>query len=226
MKLYYDLHIHSALSPCSDDDMTPNNIVNMAYVKKLDLISVTDHNSMKNYPAIKKIAEKRNIKLIPGIEVTSKEEVHMLCYFRNYIEGKKFSEKIYDSLNKIENKPKIFGNQIVYDEYDEKISFEKYILTNTSKYSIEEIYRITERHGGMCIPAHINRLSNGIIGVLGFIPKILNFKFIEICNNNKKNIRSKYLDKFKILKNSDAHRLTEISERLNFIELDDLNSLF
>jgi len=94
MKLYYDLHIHSALSPCSDDDMTPNNIVNMAYVKKLDLISVTDHNSMKNYPAIKKIAEKRNIKLIPGIEVTSKEEVHMLCYFRNYIEGKKFSEKI------------------------------------------------------------------------------------------------------------------------------------
>jgi len=223
MKLYYDLHIHSALSPCSEDDMTPNNIINMAYIKKIDLISVTDHNSMKNYPALEKIASKRNIKILPGIEVTTKEEVHMLCYFNSYKEGMIFSDRIYDSLNKIVNKPEIFGNQIVYDEEDRKIGEEKFLLNNTSEYSVEEIYHMVKNHKGICVPAHVSRLANGIIGVLGFIPQDLDFKYIEVCKKSN-NIADKYLDKYKILVNSDAHKLTEISERLNFIELDNLNS--
>lgn len=226
MKLYYDLHIHSCLSPCGDDDMTPNNIVNMAYIKKLDFISITDHNSMKNYPAAEKAAKKRNIKIIPGIEVTSKEEVHILCYFKDSNTGKQFSKKIYESLSKIDNKTQIFGNQLIYNKNDKIIDQEKYLLTNATTYTIEEIYNLVNKHDGLCVPAHIDRLSNGILGVLGMIPRDIDFKYIEINNKTKEETVLKYKNKYKILINSDAHKLNEISERLNFIELEFIKDFF
>ena len=81
MRLYYDLHIHSALSPCADDDMTPNNIVNMAKLKGLDLITVSDHNCGRNVEAASKVAEQAGILFLPGIEMTTAEEVHVLAFF-------------------------------------------------------------------------------------------------------------------------------------------------
>ena len=51
MKISYDLHLHSCLSPCADDDMTPYNIAGMAMLLGLQLLALTDHNSAKNCPA-------------------------------------------------------------------------------------------------------------------------------------------------------------------------------
>ena len=99
MKFYYDLHIHSSLSPCADDDMTPNNIVNMALIKGLDVISLTDHNSTKNVEAVHELCQHKGIKFIPGIEVQTKEEVHVLCYFFDILDCLKFGEMIYNSLD-------------------------------------------------------------------------------------------------------------------------------
>ena len=82
-RYYYDLHIHSCLSPCGDDDSTPNNIAGMASLKGLQIVALTDHNTCKNCPAIMKKAEEYGVTEIPGMELTTSEEIHVLCLFRN-----------------------------------------------------------------------------------------------------------------------------------------------
>lgn len=224
MKFFYDLHIHSDLSPCADKDMTPNNIVNMAYIKGLNIISITDHNSVKNYLAIKKIAQERNIELIPAMEISSKEEVHLLCYFKNYNDAKKVDKIIYDSLPNIKNNAKIFGEQNIINEKDEVIGQVDKLLLNSSNYSISEIFDIVKKNDGIVIPAHVDRQSFGILGVLGFIPEELNIDYIEVYN--EKMIDEKILNKFNIIKNSDAHKLSDISERINCLEAENIDEIY
>ncbi|QAT62221.1 PHP domain-containing protein [Acidilutibacter cellobiosedens] len=225
MKYSFDMHIHSSLSPCASDDMTPNNIVNMAYIKKLNIISITDHNSMINVSSAEKIAYKRGILLIPGMEVNTKEEVHILCYFRNIEEGLEFGKLIYDSIPDIKNAEKFFGQQLALDEEDSVIYREEKLLTSASSYSIDEIDKLVKKYNGIIVPAHIDRKSYSILSVLGFIPKNLDISTVEIsseCNEEmieKMNIKGIY----NIITNSDAHDLWQINEAENFMELSSLN---
>ena len=225
MKYSFDMHIHSSLSPCASDDMTPNNIVNMAYIKKLNIISITDHNSMINVSSAEKIAYKRGILLIPGMEVNTKEEVHILCYFRNIEEGLEFGKLIYDSIPDIKNAEKFFGQQLALDEEDSVIYREEKLLTSASTYSIDEIDKLVKKYNGIIVPAHIDRKSYSILSVLGFIPKNLDISTVEIsseCNEEmieKMNIKGIY----NIITNSDAHDLWQINEAENFMELSSLN---
>ncbi|HOO13429.1 MAG TPA: PHP domain-containing protein, partial [Bacillota bacterium] len=117
MNLTLDLHIHSALSPCGDNDMTPNNIVNMALLKGLDAIAVTDHNSAENVEAVMKLGFEKGIVVVPGMEVQSKEEVHLLCYFSDLDRALGFQQRVYDNLEG-ENNPDYFGDQLIMDEMD------------------------------------------------------------------------------------------------------------
>lgn len=223
MKFFYDLHIHSDLSPCGNSDMTPNNIVNMSFIKGLNIISVTDHNSTLNLPAIMEAAKETNIKVIPGIEVTTKEEVHVLCYFKKLDDAMEFGEIIYSSLPLIENNPEIFGEQNIFNCKDEIIGSLDKLLINASLYTIEEICFLAKKHNGVMIPAHINKLSNSILGVLGFMPFNLKIDFVEVYS--KIPIDNKIIEKYKVLYNSDAHQLIDISEAVNFFELSDINDI-
>jgi len=224
MKYYYDLHIHSDLSPCGNHDMTPNNIVNMAYIKGLNIISVTDHNTTKNYPAVRSVGEKLGIEVIPGIEVTTREEVHIMCYFKKYFDAEKFGDLIYDSLPEIENNPLLFGEQNIYNSEDEIIGKLSKLLINASRYSIDEIYNLAKQYHGVSVPAHINKKSNSVLGILGFVPINLNFDFIEIYQ--KTTIDERFIKKYNILKNSDAHNLTDISEAVNSMELGSISEIY
>lgn len=223
MKYYYDLHIHSDLSPCGHRDMTPNNIINMAYIKGLNIISVTDHNTTKNLPAIIK-SSKNIIKVIPGIEVMTKEEVHVLCYFKNLYEAMQFGDIIYASLIEIKNIPQLFGEQNIYDENDEIIGTIDKLLLSASRYSLSEINDMTEKYHGIMVPAHINKKSNSMLNTLGFIPDNLNINFIELYNQSE--INEKYMKKYNVLRNSDAHILTDISEPINYMELKNVDEVF
>lgn len=205
--------------------MTPNNIVNMSYIKGLNIISVTDHNTTKNLPAIIELCENVNIKAIPGIEVTTKEEVHVLCYFKELNNALKFGAVIYDSLPDIKNNPSIFGNQNIYNNKDEITGVLEKLLINASGFSLNEICSMTLEYEGISVPAHINKKSNSILGVLGFIPYDLKLNFVEI-NSNDNNINSKLIKNLKILKNSDAHQLTDISEARNFFELNSIEDIY
>lgn len=221
MKVAYDLHIHSALSPCGDNDMTPNNIVNMAYLKKLDVIAITDHNSMFNVLPAMEVAVNRGILVVPGIEVNTKEELHVLCYFPTIEEGMNFQDIIYNSLPDIDNREDLFGQQLVMDRDDNVIDTVKKMLLSSSKYSLEEIFELVKEYNGVLVPAHIDKSSFSIISSLGFIPESLNINTIEIYNIDKFNKLNNLLNlnRYKVIKNSDAHYLTHINEANNHIDL-------
>lgn len=224
MKFYYDLHIHSDLSPCGNRDMTPNNIVNMAYIKGLSIISVTDHNTAGNVKPIIESGEKLDITVIPGIEVTTREEVHVLCYFKHHSHAQQFGNIIYESLPDIKNNELIFGEQNIYNSEDEIVGKLDKLLINASKYTLDEIYNLVHDYHGIIVPAHINKKSNSILGALGFIPLNLKIDFVEIFKTQA--VDDKIIKKYKILYNSDAHQLVDISEPENCIELDKASDIF
>ena len=115
----YDLHMHSCLSPCGDNDMTVNNIVNMAALKGLDVIALTDHNSSKNCPALMKVAREAGIRAIPGMEINTSEEIHAVCLFPTLEKAMAFDDYVFSTLPPVKNRPEIYGDQILVNENDE-----------------------------------------------------------------------------------------------------------
>ncbi|MPW24828.1 PHP domain-containing protein [Alkalibaculum sp. M08DMB] len=221
-----DLHIHSTLSPCADLEMTPNNIVNMCRLKKLDIIAVTDHNSTANLPAIHRLCKQHGILLLPGIEVNTKEEVHLLCYFEDLLMAMKFGEIIYNHLPMINNDEKIFGSQLVLDENDCVIAQISKLLISSTDISIDEMVEIARQYKGKVVPAHVDRSSYSIINNLGFIPNNLNFNTLEFSNVENFELYSKVItNEYKIMKSSDAHYLHQILERNQFFELMNLDTI-
>ena len=152
MNLTLDLHIHSALSPCGDNDMTPNNIVNMALLKGLDAIAVTDHNSAENVEAVMKLGFEKGIVVVPGMEVQSKEEVHLLCYFSDLDRALGFQQRVYDNLEG-ENNPDYFGDQLIMDEMDRVVGHNRRLLIRIYKPLGGRIMDLVVREGeGLCRP--------------------------------------------------------------------------
>ena len=216
MKLFYDLHIHSALSPCGDMDMTPNNIVNMSIIKGLDIIAVSDHNSIGNAEAVISAAKGKDLLVVPAMEVETSEEVHILCLFPDISSAEKMADAVKKSLSGIKNKSEIFGRQTFMNDMDEITGEEENLLVSATSLSIDDVKRLAESAGGVAVPAHVDRSSYSVLSNLGMLPEI-GFNTIEVSkNNNPENFR--YLNK-KILQNSDAHYLGDISEPENFIEL-------
>lgn len=217
MKCAVDLHLHSCLSPCADDDMTPNNIAGMAYVKQLDCIAVTDHNTALNLPAVQKVADAMGVVLLPGIEVTSREEVHVLTYFPTVDDAVDFGVMVYEHLPPLPNNKAIFGNQLILDEEDEVTGELDKLLIQATDLSIEEIARRCECAGGLCVAAHINRSSNSLLANLGFLPPRPVFAALEVYRAAP--APGVDTGTYKILYASDAHRLGDMSEREFFVEL-------
>ncbi|MGB4660984.1 MAG: PHP domain-containing protein [Mobilitalea sp.] len=220
LKLSYDLHIHSCLSPCGDDDMTPSNIVGMSALKKLDVIAVTDHNSCKNCPAVMKLGKEYGITVLPGMELTTMEEVHVLCFFAELADALRFSDYVASQLMQIQNDEKIFGKQQVCDEEDKIIGNEPYLLINATNISFEDIGKLMKEYHGVHIPAHIEKNSNSVLSNLGFISEDADFKTAELADISKYEELSKkhpYLQKCRIISDSDAHMLWKINEAVNFI---------
>ena len=128
MKLYYDFHIHSCLSPCGDEDNTPNNIVNMALLKGLNVIALADHNTGKNCPAVMAVGRKNGLVVLPAMELTTSEDIHILCLFERYEDLQKLEEHISSRRMKIANRPEVFGRQLIMNEKDEVIGEEEHLL--------------------------------------------------------------------------------------------------
>lgn len=221
MKLSYDLHIHSCLSPCGDDDMLPSNIVGMAALKGLDVIAVTDHCSCKNCPAVEKLAEAYGIIALFGMELTTQEEVHVLCLFDTVKKAMDFGKYVCSQFQPVMNNPEIFGKQQIVSEDDEVIGEEKTLLINATDIRFDGVYGLTEKLGGVMIPAHIEKNANSLLSNLGFIPDDSRFTCFELKHiGYLDELREKhpYLKKCKVITNSDAHYLEYINEPVNFIE--------
>lgn len=211
VKLAYDLHIHSGLSPCASQDMTPNNIVNMALIKGLDVISVTDHNRALNVGAVLEVAKETDLIVIPGIEVESTEGIHVVCYFEDLTNLLQFESLIYKSLPPFPINLNLFEPQLIFDAMDQVIGEEGTLLATSCNYRLEEVIELCHQHGGIVSLAHIERNKHSILKVLGFIPKDLNYECLETNNS--------HLYPKLALHNSDAHQLGDIHEAIHHLEV-------
>lgn len=215
INLSYDLHIHSCLSPCGDDDMTPGNIVGMAALKGLDVIAVTDHNSCRNCPAVMALAEQFGVMAIPGMEINTSEEVHAVCLFPTLEQALGFDAYVYERLEKVENREEIFGSQLLVDERDEICGRESNLLINRVDISFDYLWDLVRSYEGVMFPAHIDKAANSLIANLGFIPPDSQFKTAELKDlKHLHELRrtNPYLNECRIISNSDAHYLEHIHE--------------
>lgn len=224
--MFYDLHIHSALSPCANDDMTPNNIVNMSLIKGLELIAVCDHNAIDQQAALACVAKKNGLNYLYGIEVQSSEEVHLLAFFQKWEDISQFGRWISNYLLPIENDPAFFGRQLIMNELDEIIGEKKTLLIQSVSLSIDELCKRIHQYHGLVVLAHAMDRTNSIMTQLGFIPQNLPFDGIEIKNNEQKKqllMIHPWLDSDLLwLISSDAHQLTDISEAEHEIKIEEL----
>lgn len=223
MNVAVDLHIHTCLSPCADETMTPNNIVNMAMLKGIDIIAITDHNAVDNVRTVMQVAEqnKVDILVVPGIEVQTAEDVHMVCYFDTVDNAEQFGKMIHDSLPPLKNNSDFFGEQTVMDENDCVVSQESMMLAQSSTYTIAEIIELVDEFNGACVPAHIDRLAYGLEGQLGFIPREYHFKTVEVSKGAKQ--RHLYEESFQTYYSSDAHTIGMLLEREMMIQLKNIS---
>lgn len=228
--LYYDFHIHSALSPCGDNDMTPNNIVNMAAISGLDVIAISDHNSIKNVKAAMEVGKGCGVTVIPGMEVETAEEVHILTLYPSLEAAEYAAEEIYKALPDIKNRPDIFGEQRIMDSEDCIVGYEEKLLISPTNLSIDKLFDLVLSAKGIFIPAHVDRHSYSVLTNLGFIPDDLDIKHIEISKgvldiesylNNRPDLK-----RYKIFRNSDAHYLENISQRESYIDVEDISQIF
>lgn len=213
--LYYDLHIHSCLSPCGDDDMTPANLVGMAAVKGLDVIALTDHNSCRNCPAAVFHGNAYGVAVIPGMELTTEEEIHVICLFPALENALAFDELIYSRLLPIPNREDIFGRQQIMNEKDEVIGIRENLLINATSVSFDEAFPLVRSYGGIAYPAHVDKTSTSLLSNLGFVPPESTFSCAEFHDfKNLHRIRKEhpYFEKCRAICCSDAHYLGDIHE--------------
>ena len=211
--MYYDLHIHSALSPCADDDMTPANIAGFAKLAGAELIAVSDHNSARNLQAVQKACDYYDIRLLPAIEANTAEEIHLLCYFPTIEAALEMGSQIYESLPDIAVDSSVWGNQLIIDENDAVIGTVEKLLTLASGMGIYEMGETVKRLGGVAVPAHADRDSYSLLTVMGFLPEDLGFEMIELTQAHKYQMycSTKRLPPgLEILTSSDAHSLQQL----------------
>ena len=205
-----DLHIHTCLSPCADLEMVPTKIVKKAKLEGLDVVGICDHNSSENVAAVKKAGERENLKVLGGIEVTSKEEVHILALFDGDEDLLKLQRIVYENLPGVNNE-QLFGEQLVVDEQDVVLDVNNRLLIGATELSIDEIVDITHSLRGLVIAAHVDRERFSIIGQLGFVPEGLPLDSLEVSSKFSPT-KEKIDFKFPLVTFSDAHFIEDIGE--------------
>lgn len=223
-RYYYDFHIHSCLSPCADDDMTPNNIAGMATLAGLNIVALTDHNSSENCPAFFEAAKKNGIIPVAGMELTTSEDIHIVCLFEYLEDALRFSDFVECHRVLIPNRVDVFGEQMIMDGDDNIIGTEKYLLSNATDISVDNVAGFVHSFNGICYPAHIDREANGIISVLGIFPDNDEFR---CCGFHNPEAISKLAADFPVINDrlqlvsSDAHFLWDIRDKQFYIDIDD-----
>lgn len=210
-----DLHIHTLLSPCAEADMTPRNILERAICLRLDAIAITDHNSTGNVRSVVEAAKGSNLLVIPGVEVQTREEVHVLGLFEHVLDAEGFGAELRAYLPDVKNRKDYFGFQILVDPNGEKMGEEERMLLNSTRLPVEEAFALIAEYGGLGICAHVDRSSYSIVGQLGFIPPGLSVAAVEVSHRiSIREALTKYdfLSNYPVISSSDAHRLSEIGK--------------
>jgi len=213
---FADLHVHTVLSPCGEVEMIPPLIVRQARRIGLRVIAVTDHNSAENASAVMRAADGSGITVLPGMEVQTREEAHIVCLFDSLEQVHGWQDTVYRHLPDQENPEAVFGPQFVVDETGRFIRHNRRLLLASTSLTVEQVVQGVTRHGGMCIAAHVDRPSFSLLGVLGFIPPGLDLAAAEITSRlspEEAYDRFPQLAGRPLIVSGDAHRLAEMVAR-------------
>ena len=195
----------------------------MASLCGLDIVALTDHNSCKNCPAFFEAARKYGIIPIAGMELTTSEDIHVVCLFEKLSDATAFDEYVDGCRVKIKNKPEFFGKQTILDGEDNQIGEIDDLLINATSISISDVKEVVARFDGVCYPAHIDRESNGIIAVLGTLPTDTLFDYYELHDGARVDEYSSLygISKERFIIDSDSHYLTDMRDKENYLEIED-----
>lgn len=215
-----DLHVHTVVSPCADVEMIPPLIVAEAVQQGIDIVAITDHNSTANIASVQKAALGLPLLIIPGMEVQTAEDVHVLCLFETLEQSLQWQEVVDHHLPPLINNPDFFGEQFIVDETGDYLSTEDRLLLTAVDLSFEEAYQKVIKLGGLFIPAHVNRKANGLLANLGFVPSDTPLDLLEISRHLSPTDAKKQfpqIEKFPLIQNGDVHYLADFlgSLRLN-----------
>jgi len=223
-KFKTDLHIHTCLSPCGDLGMIPTLIVEKAKSRGLDVIGISDHNSSENVIAVKKAGEKYNLKVLGGMEVTSKEEVHILALFDDEKDLLKLQKIVYENLEGV-NDEELFGYQLIVNEQNEIMDLNKKLLIGATDMTVDKIVELIHSLNGLAIASHVDRERFSLIGQLGFIPEGLALDGLELSakyTSGKKELDFPMSSGFPLVTFSDAHYIDDIGKTSTTFLLDDI----
>ncbi|HAP31671.1 MAG TPA: histidinol-phosphatase [Firmicutes bacterium] len=176
-----DLHIHTVLSPCADLDMGPVNIIRAAHRLGTGIIAIADHHAAANVPAVMEYAGAGPPLIIPGIEVQTREDVHLLCLFSGLRAADDFAALIREKLPPVRNRPELFGEQVVVNGAEEILYFEEILLAGSVDMTVEGVAREVIARDGLLIPSHVDRPAYSLLANLGFLPPGLAVDALEIA---------------------------------------------
>lgn len=214
MKITYDLHIHSVLSPCADDQMTPANIVGWAKLTGIDAVAIADHNAIANVQVAIAVGNAYDVVVVPAMELQTAEDIHILCLFEKFEDLQSFYNSI--GFTNLQNRTEIFGEQWIMDDDDNVIATEPRMLLVASEISVEDVTSLAKQYNGIAIAAHIDREENGMVAILGAVTN--NFSVVEVSPTATDSICIHCQGK-KVITNSDAHVLEDIGKAKGQLEV-------
>ncbi len=218
----YDLHMHSCLSPCGDNEMTPNNLVHMAALLGCEILALTDHNTCQNTPAAVRVGEAAGVLVLPGMELCTAEEAHVVCLFETVEAALEFDAYVTAHTMHIPNRPEIFGEQLILDENDEVTGQIDHLLITATEIGVNDVQALVASYGGVAFPAHIDKDAYSVTAALGAIPPEAGFAAAELsADADRAAVLQLYpqLEDMRLLRDSDAHYLHLMRESMAQVEL-------
>ena len=211
MHFYYDLHLHSCLSPCGSDEMTPANLAAMCALAGLQIVALTDHNTCGNCASFCRAAQLHGLTVLSGMELCTQEEIHVVCLFSDPEQAEDFSREITRHLPPIRNDPARFGRQLRMDDEDGVLGEESAFLAGSTDIPLAQVPKLVSAWGGAAFPSHIDRPSFSLLGVLGLWDPDLGFTAAELSHHCPPELaRRPDLAGLQLLTNSDAHYLDQV----------------
>jgi PHP family Zn ribbon phosphoesterase len=207
-----DLHVHTVLSPCAEVEMIPPLIVQRALEQRIELIAITDHNASANVGSVQKASEGSGLTVLPGMEVQSREDVHLLTIFETLDALKTWQKEVDSALPDKQNNADLFGEQFVVDATGEFIRNEPRLLLTSTHFSIDEIFERVSELGGIVIPAHVERITYGLLPTLGLISEKWNIAALEISRRSTPEKLAEAFPavmKYPLIQSGDVHQLDQ-----------------